>query len=145
LIDLIERAKELIILQGLLKRHPVVGIIGARQVGKTTLARTLVSKCRKSVTYFDLDDPKDMARLPDPMLALMDHKGLVFIDEVEHQPGILQILRVLTDPPQLPARFLIPGSASPLLPRQSLETLAGRIICHRLNGFSMDEIGPEKH
>lgn len=142
---MIERTREIKTLKQLLKRHPVVGIFGARQVGKTTLARSLMEKIRKSVTYFDLENPEDLARLADPMLALKDLKGLVVIDEIQRMPHLFPVLRVLVDRPRLPCRFLILGSASPPLLRQALETLAGRILYNELRGFGLDEVGPQNH
>ncbi|MBW2109663.1 MAG: ATP-binding protein, partial [Deltaproteobacteria bacterium] len=142
---MIERTREIGTLKQLLKRHPVVGIVGARQVGKTTLARSFVKKARKPFTYFDLENPEDLARLADPMLALKNLKGLVVIDEVQRMPDLFPVLRVLIDRPRLSSRFLILGSASPSLLRQGSETLAGRIFYHELSGFGMDEVGPTNH
>lgn len=126
---------------GLLIRFPVVGIIGARQVGKTTLARQLSKRDWKAVTVFDLEDPRDLARLADPMLAMKDLEGLVVIDEIQRHPELFPVLRVLADRAQTPARFLILGSASPHMLRQSSESLAGRIAYLELSGFAADEIG----
>lgn len=140
---MIKRDRELKILGRLLEKHPVVGIIGARQVGKTTLARALVDKARGPSTYFDLENPEDLARLSDPMLALKGLRGIVVIDEIQRSPDLFPVLRVLVDRPRLPARFLVLGSASPELLRQSSETLAGRIIYHELEGFALDEVGTE--
>ena len=142
---MILRNHEIKTLTGLLSRHPVVGIIGARQVGKTSLAREIIGRTKKPVTYFDLENPEDLARLQDPMLALGGLKGLVVIDEVQRFPELFPVIRVLVDRPKRPARFLILGSASPGLLQQSSETLAGRIIYHRLNGFMLDEIGIDNH
>lgn len=141
---MIERRQEIDTLHGLLKRHPVVGIIGARQVGKTTLARFFVKESHLKSSYFDLENPEDIARLADPMLVLKDLKGLVVIDEVQRLPDLFQVLRVLVDRTRLPLRFLVLGSASPDLLRQSSETLAGRIVYHQLNGFAFDEIKTER-
>ena len=137
------RANGLESLSGLLARHPVVGIIGARQVGKTTLARVFVERRSDPVSYFDLEDPADLARMQEPMLALKDLKGLVVIDEVQRLPDVFTVLRVLVDRSDQPARFLILGSASPDLLRQGSESLAGRIIYHELRGFSLADTGPE--
>ncbi len=128
------------ILERLLKTHPVVGIVGARQVGKTTLARSL-----PAAAYYDLENPDDMARLADPMLALKPARGLVVIDEIQRLPGLFQILRVLADRRPLPARFLVLGSASPEVLRQGSETLAGRVVYHELKGFSIKEVGVRNH
>jgi len=127
----------------LLGRFPVVGIIGPRQVGKTTLARQLADREASEVIRFDLEDPQDLARLADPMLAIQDLKGLVVIDEVQRLPDLFPILRVLADRPRNPARFLILGSASPHLLRQSSESLAGRIAYLELGGFSSGQLRVE--
>lgn len=140
---MIRRDRELKIVRGFLRRYPVVGIVGARQVGKTTLARSLASEARGPTTYYDLENPEDMARLGDPMLVLKSLRGLVVIDEIQRYPGLFNILRVVADRPGTPARFLILGSASPELLRQSSETLAGRIAYHEMRGFSLDETGME--
>ena len=138
---MIDRKHDVKKLLSLLKHHPVVGIIGARQVGKTTLARSLSDHIRSAAFYFDLENPEDLARLADPMLALKGLKGLVVIDEIQRFPGLFPILRVLVDRPKAPARFLVLGSASPELLRQGSESLAGRIIYQELGGFSLDDVG----
>lgn len=142
---MIDRKQEVETIQGLLRRHPVVGMIGARQVGKTTLARLLIQKTKGPSSYFDLENPEDLARIADPMLALKDLKGLVVIDEIQRQPNLFPILRVLVDRPKSVTHFLVLGSASPDLLRQSAETLAGRIFYHELGGFSLEEVGVENH
>jgi predicted AAA+ superfamily ATPase len=122
-----------------LKRSRAVALIGPRQCGKTTLAQQLVEA--DSPNYFDLEDPTSLLRLDEPMTALRELKGLVVIDEVQRKPELFQVLRVLTDRKPLPARFLILGSASPELLRQSSESLAGRIETVAMSGFSMAEVG----
>src|SRR5205807_7205991 len=124
----------------LLRRHPVVGILGARQVGKTTLARQLMVRCTGCTTMFDLENPADVARLDDPLLALQGLQGLVVLDEVQRRPELFPVLRVLVDRPR-GARFLALGSASPDLLRQASESLAGRIAFHALGGLALDEVG----
>jgi uncharacterized protein len=141
---MIERGHELEILRGLLRRHPVVAIIGARQVGKTTLARAFAAGTKEPVAYFDLENTDDMARLGEPMLALGRLRGLVVIDEIQRYPDLFTVLRVLVDRRPLPARFLILGSASPDLLHQSSESLAGRIHYHQLKGLSLDEVGTKR-
>jgi predicted AAA+ superfamily ATPase len=141
----VERESEVRAVRGLLQRHRVVGIVGARQVGKTTLARMVVQRSRRAATIFDLEHPEDLARLQDPMLALRGLRGLVVIDEVQRLPDLFQVLRVLVDRSRNPARFLVLGSASPELLKQGSETLAGRIIYHELGGFWLQELGTEKH
>ncbi|MCP3957065.1 MAG: ATP-binding protein [bacterium] len=135
------RERHLSVLPDLLRRHPVVAILGARQIGKTTLSRQLLERLQRPATVFDLEDPFDLARLDEPRLALQDLQGLIVIDEVQERPDLFPILRVLVDRPDNPAHFLILGSASPDLLRQSSETLAGRIHYHELHGFTLDEVG----
>lgn len=139
----IHRHRHLERVSGLLGRFPVVGIIGARQVGKTTLARQLAESESGQVSFFDLEDPADLARLADPMLAIKDLEGLVVIDEIQRAPDLFPVLRVLADRSGVPARFLILGSASPEMLRQSSESLAGRVAYFELDGFSLDEVGVE--
>jgi len=128
-------------LETLLRQYPVVGIIGPRQVGKTTLARQLAEGRGDFAAHFDLENPRDLSRLEDPMLALEGLRGLVVLDEVQLRPNLFPVLRVLADRPGRPASFLVLGSASPELLQQSSETLAGRISYHELDGLGMDEIG----
>ena len=136
----LERPKHLERVTSLLRRHRVVGLLGARQVGKTTLARTIAERYRGRASFFDLEDPRDLARLDDPMLALGELRGLVVLDEVQRAPEIFPVLRVLADQPRGP-RFLALGSASPHLLRQASESLAGRIAFHVMGGLSLDETG----
>jgi hypothetical protein len=124
----------------LLRSHPVVAVLGARQVGKSTLAREVVAR-RARATIFDLEDPRDVARLAEPTLALGELQGLVVLDEIQRRPELFPVLRVLADRPGLPARFLVLGSASPALLRQTSETLAGRIAFYELRGFDLEEVG----
>jgi hypothetical protein len=123
----------------LLKDYPVVALLGARQVGKTTLALDILGRRRGH--RFDLEDTADYARLMDARLALADLEGLVVIDEVQRRPDLFQTLRVLADRRPLKTRFLVLGSASPDLLRQSSESLAGRIAFHTLDGFDLGEVG----
>ena len=122
-----------------LGRSPAVALIGPRQVGKTTLARSLLGF--SSPQYFDLEDPQVEAQLAEPLTALRDLSGLVVIDEVQHAPDLFKVLRVLIDRPDAPARFLLLGSASPALLRQTSESLAGRIEVIETGGFTLDETG----
>lgn len=138
---MIERTSHCAAVLRKLARFPVVAIIGARQVGKTTLAKMLRARWRATSTHFDLENSEDRALLQDPMLALKPLKGLVVLDEVQRLPDLFPSLRVLADRPRTPARYLVLGSASPELLRQGSETLAGRIAYHDLGGFSLDEIG----
>ena len=141
---MIERNRHYRALKHLLRQFPVVAILGARQVGKTTLARLLLDERKGPVEIFDLEDPADLARLDDPRLALSGLRGLAAIDEVQRQPELFPVLRVLADRKPLRCRFLVLGSASPSLLRQSSESLAGRIGYYTLNGFHLDEVGIER-
>jgi len=127
----------------LLKRFPVVAILGARQVGKSTLSR-LVARGARSATFFDLENPVDLARLAEPSFALGGLRGLVVLDEIQRRPELFPVLRVLADRPRSPARFLLLGSASPELLRQSSESLAGRIAYVELDGFDASEVKPSE-
>ncbi len=122
-----------------LRRGRVVALVGPRQAGKTTLARRIVPA--GSHAYFDLEDPADLARLAEPMAALAPLRGIVVIDEIQRRPDLFPILRVLADRKPLPARFLVLGSASPGLLRQSSESLAGRIEVIDVGGFDLRELG----
>ncbi|MGE5230056.1 MAG: ATP-binding protein [Deltaproteobacteria bacterium] len=122
-----------------LGRSPIVVLTGPRQCGKTTLARELLSA--DSENYFDLEDPESLARLDEPMTALRPLSGLVVIDEVQRLPDLFPVLRVLVDRSPSPARFLILGSASGALLRQTSESLAGRAERVLMGGFSLDEVG----
>ena len=123
-----------------LTRSPVVALHGPRQCGKTTLAR-LVGQ-QQHAAYFDLENPQDAIRLQNPQLTLSTLTGLVILDEIQQRPDLMPVLRVLADRKPLPCRFLILGSASPDLVRQSSETLAGRIEYVEMGGFTLAETGP---
>lgn len=137
---MISRRRHLDRLQELLDRNPVVAILGARQVGKTTLARQFIEQREGTYHFFDLESPKDLARLQEPELALGRLDGLVVLDEVQQLPEIFRVLRVLVDRPEARSRFLLLGSAAPDLLRQSSESLAGRIAYHELNPLDVIEL-----
>ncbi len=118
----------------------MVGLVGPRQVGKSTLARQLAASVPES-TWFDLEDDADLARLADPRLTLGGLRGLVVIDEIQHRPNLFPMLRVLADRPGRPATFVVLGSAGPALLRQGAESLAGRIAWHAVTGVGLDEYG----
>ena len=141
--SLIPRTRHEARLRRLLGQFPVVGLVGARQVGKTTLARTLAAHEPGRITFFDLEDPRDEARFADPVLALESLEGLVVIDEVQRSEELFRVLRVLVDRPSNRALFLVLGSAGPELLRQSSESLAGRIAYHELPPLRADETGTE--
>lgn len=139
--QLVDRQRDLAALTTLLRQFPVVALLGARQVGKTTLARQFAARQRGAVTTFDLESAQDIARLSDPFLALHQTRGLVIIDEIHHVPDLFRTLRVLVDEPDNRRRFLLLGSAVPELLRQGSETLAGRIAWHELHGLRLGDIG----
>ena len=122
---MIKRLQLLSRLRAGLKASPAVALLGPRQCGKTTLARQLTGSSKSN--YFDLENPVDLARLSEPLTALGPLRGLIVIDEVQRHTDLFPILRVLLDRKPIRARFLILGSASPDLLRQSSETLAGRV------------------
>lgn len=130
-------------LRAALARNPVVALLGPRQCGKSTLARQLAAAAGRTL-FLDLEHPADLAVLSEPMQALAGFRGLVVLDEVQRRPDLFPLLRVLADRKPLPARFLVLGSASPELLRQSSETLAGRIAFLDLAGFTLREVGPDQ-
>ncbi|MFZ4508520.1 MAG: ATP-binding protein [Fimbriimonas sp.] len=124
---------------------PVVALLGPRQCGKTTLARAFASSrgALASANHFDLESDVSRARLSAPFAALESLKGLVVIDEIQLAPELFSTLRVLVDRPPNDTQFLVLGSASPDLIRQSSQTLAGRVGYIELTPFGLQEVGPE--
>jgi hypothetical protein len=118
--------------------HPIAALLGPRQCGKTTVARMIGE--RQPSTYFDLENPVDVRRLSAPLTVLAALSGLIIIDEVQRQPELFELLRVLVDRPLNPAHFLLLGSASPQLVRGVSESLAGRIGFVDLSGFDLTEV-----
>ena len=125
------------------KATPVVALLGPRQCGKTTLANAYLQKANDFAieNYFDLEDAVSLERLQEPQQTLSELEGLIVIDEIQETPELFRTLRVLADNPQLKQRYLILGSASRTLLRQSSESLAGRISYIELTPFS----GTETH
>jgi predicted AAA+ superfamily ATPase len=115
-------------------------MLGARQVGKTTLSRQLAKEWKGAAHHFDLEDPDDQARLGDPSFVLREFRGLVVIDEVQLRPDLFPLLRVLADRPDNPAKFLLLGSAAPELLKATAETMAGRVAFHQLHGLEWSEV-----
>ncbi len=140
---MIKRARYKKHVEEALGRSRAVALLGPRQCGKTTLARELVDK--NSPNYFDLEDPSSLVGLADPKTALASLKDIVVIDEVQRRPDLFPILRVLLDRSPLPAKFLILGSASPDLLRQSSESLAGRLEMIEMDGFGLSEVGQKEN
>src|SRR3989338_2240405 len=134
---MIQRKKAIAAIQKRLKSFPVVAILGARQCGKTTLANQI-----RHMHYFDLENPRDLAKLSQPQLALENLKGIIVIDEIQRKKELFPLLRFLVDhyPKQ---KYLILGSASKDLIQQSSESLAGRIAYYHLRGFTLEEVGPK--
>lgn len=135
-------------LRRLLEEYPAVALLGPRQVGKTTLAHEVAE--RVDSVYLDLESPADRAKLSDPTLYLADHENrLVVLDEVHRVPDLFQSLRGLIDrgrrQGRRAGRFLLLGSASMDLLRQSGETLAGRIAYLELNPFDILEVPSNGH
>lgn len=137
------RAREIGLLKRLFRDNPIVAILGPRQCGKTTLSRQFLSEWRSDVITFDLENPRDIQRLHDPLLAMEGARGLVIIDEIQRSPDLFPVLRVLSDS-SAKTKYLILGSASRDLIRQSSESLAGRISYLEIGGFSLKHVGAEK-
>ena len=129
------RPRELEAIRAKLRRAPITALLGPRQCGKTTLARSLGAE-----HYFDLEDPRSLARLDEPQTALEGLTGTVVIDEVQRKPELFPLLRVLADR-QPHARYLLLGSASPELVKEVSESLAGRVAYHDLGPLTVDEAG----
>lgn len=128
-----------------LKQYPVVGILGPRQVGKTTLARAIQSILTQKSVYLDLELPSDLSKLQDPELYMGQFKDcLVIIDEIQRMPNLFPLMRALVDQKRVAGRFLILGSASPELLKHASESLAGRIIYHELSPLILEETGYER-
>ena len=134
-------------LDAALRRSPVTALLGPRQCGKTTLARSLLLSTRRArgaVTTFDLEDPDALLALEAPKATLGALEGLVILDGIQRRPDLFPVLRVLADRQPRPARFLLLGSASPDLLRQSSESLAGRLAFVEMAGFDLWEVGVER-
>ncbi len=124
-----------------LSYFPVLAIVGPRQVGKTTLARYLSEKINKEIVYIDLENESDAAKLADPILFFESNESkCVILDEIQRNPELFPTLRSMIDKNRIPGRFLILGSASPHLIRNSSESLAGRIVYEELTPFNITEV-----
>lgn len=124
------------------RSHPIVAILGPRQCGKTTLAKMFCkdNSLFSPSNYFDLESPIDLERLANPLLSLKPLRGLIVIDEVQRRPELFPVLRVLVDQSESHQQYLILGSASRELIKQSSESLAGRIVYLELTPFSYCEV-----
>lgn len=136
---MINRAHYKLRIEKALSRSPIVALLGPRQCGKTTLAREFMDSAAPQ--YFDLEDPLVAHLFDNPRQLLAPLRGLIVIDEAQRRPELFPLLRVLADRDDAPARFLILGSASPELARQSSESLAGRVEIIELGGFDLGEVG----
>ena len=124
----------------------IVGIIGPRQVGKTTLAKEVAKNIKKETIYIDLENPRDIAKLQDPVLYFEDNiNKCIILDEIQNTPYLFSILRSMVDLKREPYRFIILGSASPDLIRDSSESLAGRIAYIELSPFNLTEINKQNN
>lgn len=124
-----------------LLNFPVLAIVGPRQVGKTTLAKYLSQKINKETVYIDLENESDVAKLADPILFFQTNENnCVILDEIQRNPALFPTLRSMIDKNRVSGRFLILGSASPHLIRNSSESLAGRIVYEELTPFNLIEI-----
>ncbi|HLC06832.1 MAG TPA: ATP-binding protein [Candidatus Babeliales bacterium] len=153
-----KREKFLDLIEMQFRVHPACALLGPRQVGKTTLAKMYVEKYFPNDAYFfDLENPSDIVRLENPMFTLQNiSQKLIVIDEIQRRPELFPVLRVIIDSTRIPLdendslakqkvqaqqkQFLILGSASRDLIRQSSETLAGRIGYIELFPFSLTEV-----
>jgi predicted AAA+ superfamily ATPase len=120
---------------------PVIGILGARQVGKTTLAKEMMKMFEKKVIYLDLEKPSDIAKITEPELYFNLNKELcIIIDEVQLRPELFAVIRSSVDEYRVPLRFIILGSASPEIIRQTSQSLAGRVSYVFMHPFSLSEL-----
>lgn len=130
-----------------LQTFPVVGLVGPRQVGKTSMARQLaaeLTKAAQGVVMLDLERPSDLAKLSEPELFLEPLTNrLVILDEVQLRPDLFPVLRSLVDAQRRPGRFLILGSAAPALIQHSSETLAGRMEFLELAPLTLQEVNAQ--
>jgi len=126
-----------------LQTFPAIGILGPRQVGKTTLVKTLLTNFKKEVVYLDLEYFADQRRLQEPDLFFQANQDkLIVLDEIQRMPELFPLLRSMIDQHRVPGRFILLGSASPDLLRNSSESLAGRIIYLELSPLHLLEVQP---
>jgi uncharacterized protein len=133
-------------IEKLTKHFPVVAILGPRQIGKTTLAKSIIQSIDKKVIYLDLELPADLNKLNNPQIFFeANQEHCIIIDEVQRKPDLFPVIRAVTDRHRVPGRFIILGSASPELLKQSSESLVGRIVYTELPGFLVQEIRDRYH
>ncbi len=143
--DPIYKRRKQAVLTELLADYPVVAITGARQVGKTTLARQIAEEKKKEALYLDLESPRDVSRLQEPELFFEQNEDkLIVLDEIQHRPDLFPVLRSVIDRNRKNGRFLVLGSASPSLIKKTTESLAGRIAYEELYPFSFYETGGQE-
>lgn len=127
-----------------LRTYPAVAIVGPRQVGKTTLALSLQAQIDKPTLYLDLESENDLAKLASAETFLADNMDMcVILDEIQIAPRLFPLLRSLIDRRREPARYILLGSASPAIIRDSSESLAGRVAFHELTPFLLPEVSPK--
>lgn len=141
---MVERRTLLKEIRGSFRVHPIVSLLGPRQVGKTTLARRFAEDEKGKVVVYDLESPTDVRRLTVPEMALAEPAALIVIDEIQRRPELFEVLRVLADRRGAKTRFLILGSASPTLVKGVTESLAGRIGFVDVPGFCLEETGADR-
>ncbi len=136
---MLRRKHALETLEKKLRSNPAVGIIGPRQIGKTTLAKAAIEG--KKAVYLDLESPSDVVRLSDPENYLLSQQDkIIVIDEIQRMPELFPVLRSVIDRNRRSGRFILLGSASPHLLARSSETLAGRISFMELQPLHLTEV-----
>jgi predicted AAA+ superfamily ATPase len=127
-----------------LQQFPIVGIVGPRQVGKTTLAKLLMNKLDKKAYYLDLELQADITKLENAEIYFKSHQeDCIILDEIQNFPELFPVLRGMTDKLRIPGRFIVLGSASPSLIRKSSDSLAGRIAYTQLSPLNIMEMGEQ--
>lgn len=131
-------------LKELAEDFPAIGVIGARQTGKTTLVKSLSKDWHQPTVYLDLENPRHAAQLTDPMIYFESHQQkCVILDEVQVMPQLFALLRPLIDEDRRPGRFILLGSVSPELIKGTSESLAGRIAYEELSPLQLIELTAE--
>jgi len=132
-------------IQELTKYFPIIGVVGPRQCGKTSLVKQIAPKLDEAFVYLDLERSSDLDKLQDAELFLTHQKDkCVILDEIQRLPELFPLIRSLVDDDRNRLRYILLGSASPKLLRQSSESLAGRIAYVELSPFNYLEISAYK-